>query len=70
MNDDRLKEMLKQAMPPIEAGEPPRDLWPQVLRRIDQPAAPVPWFDWALVAGLVGFAAFVPASIPLLFYYL
>lgn len=69
MNDDRLKEMLKQALPRVADGEPPRDLWPQVLRRMEQPAA-VPWFDWALVAGLVGFAAFVPASIPVLLYYL
>jgi hypothetical protein len=41
-----------------------------VLRRLDaQPAAP-PWFDWALLAGLVGFVAFFPASIPVFLYYL
>jgi hypothetical protein len=30
----------------------------------------VPWFDWALLAGLVGLAAFFPASIPVFLYYL
>jgi len=57
-------------MPPVEPTGPARDLWPAVQRRLDaQPAVP-PWFDWALLAGLVAFAAFVPASIPVLLYYL
>jgi len=68
---DRMKKLLQQALPPVEAdAEPSRDLWPAVLRRMDaKPAAP-PWFDWALLAGLVGLAAFFPASIPVFLYYL
>ena len=70
-DEDSMKQLLKQALPPVEGdAEPGRDLWPAVLRRLDAgPAAP-PWFDWALGAGLLGLAAFFPASIPVLLYYL
>ncbi len=69
-DEERMKQLLRQAMPPVDQTEPARDLWPAVLRRLGaQPAAP-PWFDWALLGGLVAFAAFVPASIPVLLYYL
>ena len=75
----RIKQLLQRAIPPIDAGaEPARDLWPVMLRHLD--AAPgtssrllphsLPWFDWALIAGLVLFAAFFPATIPVFLYYL
>lgn len=74
MNDDPVKELLKQALPRMEEDGPPRDLWPRVLRGIEEPAANQPaavaWFDWALLAGLVGFVFLVPASIPVFLYYL
>jgi hypothetical protein len=71
-NDElRIKKLLQQALPPVEDDpEPGRDLWPAVLRRLDARPTALPWFDWALVAGLVAFAAFFPASIPVFFYYL
>jgi hypothetical protein len=73
-DEDHIKQLLKQAVPPIEDdAEPERDLWPAMLRRLDGKPTPlhlVPWFDWALLAGLVGLAAFFPASIPVLLYYL
>ena len=47
VNDEgRLKNLLRQALPPVE-GEPGRDLWPAVLRRLDARPASLPWFDWA-----------------------
>ena len=75
-DEERMKKLLQQALPPVsgDAG-PERDLWPALLRRLDAnsavPASPVwVWFDGALVAGLVALAAFFPASIPVLLYYL
>ena len=67
----RMKRLLQGALPPI-AGEPElnRDLWPDVLRRLDARPAATPWFDWALLAGLVGLAAFFPTAIPVFLYYL
>ncbi|MGA2167045.1 MAG: hypothetical protein ABSG62_02465 [Terracidiphilus sp.] len=70
-DEDRLKKLLREALPPVEGEpEPGRDLWPAVLKRLDEKSAAPPWFDWALLAGLVGLVAFFPASIPVLLYYL
>jgi hypothetical protein len=50
-NDDRkLLDALKQSFPPANT-ELGTDLWPQVLRRLEDHPALVPWYDWAL-AGL------------------
>ena len=75
-DEDDLKRLLRQALPPVEGNaRPGRDLWPDLLRRLDaKPAAPAfsGWaiFDGALLAGLVGLAAFFPAAIPVFLYYL
>lgn len=73
-NDDRIKQLLKQALPPVElSAGPERDLWPAVLRRLDGDAVErhaVPWFDWALLGGLAVFAVSFPATIPVFLYYL
>jgi hypothetical protein len=71
LEEDRIKKLLQQAIPPIEAEpEPRRDLWPAVLKRLDAKQAAPSWFDWALLAGLVGLAAFFPTAIPVFLYYL
>lgn len=75
--ENRIEQLLKQALPPVPPqAEPPRDLWPEVLRRLDADPAAVSglvrtsWFDWALVAGLVVFALSFPATIPVFLYFL
>lgn len=69
--EDRIGRLLRQALPPIEAEpEPPSDLWPAVLKRLDEKQGAPPWFDWALLAGLVGLVAFFPSAIPVFLYYL
>ncbi|MGO9340597.1 MAG: hypothetical protein ACLPY1_24250 [Terracidiphilus sp.] len=66
-----MKKLLQQSLPPVGAEhEPGRDLWPTMLRRLDAKPAATPWFDWALLAGLVGIAALFPSAIPVLLYYL
>lgn len=68
---DRMKKLLQQSVPSVGAEpEPERDLWPAMLRRLDAKPAATPWFDWALLAGLVGTVAVFPAVIPVLLYYL
>lgn len=71
---ERMEALLRQAVPPVDGdAAPERDLWPEVLRRMDaEPAARHrwPWFDWALAAGIVGMAVASPASIPVILYYL
>ena len=71
----RMRLLLQSAMPPIgDDADPPRDLWPAMLRRMDEQSAvgagSVPWFDWALAGGLVAFAAVAPRTIPVILYYL
>jgi len=68
-NDDRLKKFIKQTLPPAEV-ELRRDLWPQMLRRLDERPASVPWFDWALLAGLILSLCLMPGVIPVLLYHL
>lgn len=68
---DTMKKLLQQALPPADGSdEPSHDLWPDVLRKLDEKSAPVPWFDWALIGGLIVLAVSSPASIPMLLYYL
>ena len=69
------RETLRGAIAPLREFENGtdlrRDLWPDMLRRLEQ-ARPVgvPWFDWALL-GVAGAAAiFFPALIPVLLYQL
>jgi len=65
----RIEQLLRQLLPPVGDAEPPHDLWPSVLRRLDRKQSP-PLFDWALLAGLIGLAAVFPSAIPVLLYYL
>ncbi|HEV2487711.1 MAG TPA: hypothetical protein VGT08_19480 [Terracidiphilus sp.] len=75
-NDDRIKHLLRQALPPVEAETgPSRNLWPAVLRRLDAQTVGKPrinwvWLDWALLAGVLAVTVAFPASIPMLLYYL
>jgi hypothetical protein len=80
-DQDPMKKLLQQALPPVKAdAEPSRDLWPAMLRRLDEDSATQrapaqtgfnwAWFDGALAAGLALLIASFPASIPLLLYYL
>ena len=69
-DQERIKRLLKDSLPPISDAEPQRDLWPQMLQRLDaRPSAP-PWFDLALAGGLAVFSVALPASIPVFLYYL
>ncbi len=71
-NDKEIEAFLKTAITSMKDYELRRDLWPQMLRKLDEgPAVPrVPWFDWAL-AGILGAALFLfPGAIPALLYQL
>jgi hypothetical protein len=48
-HDDRqIRNTLKQSLPLVNT-ELRRDLWPDVLRKLDVRPVAVPWYDWALV---------------------
>jgi len=73
--DKRMRQLLKEAVPPVGMNAlPERDLWPNVLLRLDERGARTDllrlpaWFDAALAAGLAALVVVFPASIPLLIY--
>jgi len=69
-NHEKLKSLLKQALPPLQSTELQRDLWPRLLRRLDAHPFRVPWFDWVLAALLAGSLLLFPGTIPALLYHL
>jgi hypothetical protein len=58
-HDERqIRDALKQSFPPVNA-ELGRDLWPDVLRRLDVRPVKVPWYDWVLAClSVIMFLAF------------
>jgi hypothetical protein len=58
-DDDReIRDALRQSFPPVNT-ELRRDLWPDVLCKLDARPVAVPWYDWALVGvSIVVFLAF------------
>ena len=69
-NNEKIREVLRRAIPPVADRELKRDLWPQMLRRLEERPVQVPWFDWALVALLAIWFFFSPEAIPILLYHL
>ena len=73
-DQDRIQQLLREALPPMQNTEPRGDLWPELMRRFSvQPRTAiksVPLLDWALAGGLLAFFAFAPMTIPVLLYYL
>jgi hypothetical protein len=68
-----MKELLKQVVAPVQDAELRRDLWPQVLRKLEEQPLHihnVPWFDWALASLAAATLLFFPGIIPALFYHL
>jgi len=69
----KVKALLKAAIAPMKDTELQRDLWPQMLRKLDEQPSPlnnIPWFDWALAAILGASLFFFPGTIPALLYHL
>jgi hypothetical protein len=69
LKEDRIRHLLKEALPPMRDIEPRHDLWPRMLARLSERAMP-PWFDWALAGGLAVVAIVFPSAIPVFLYYL
>jgi hypothetical protein len=76
MNNEEIndvKEILKQAVTPMQNTELRRDLWPQMLRKLEEQPLPIHnvlWFDWALASLAAAALLFFPGIIPALFYHL
>jgi hypothetical protein len=72
-NDEQLKQLIRQAIAPVKDAELHRDLWPQMLQRLQreqQQPVRVPWFDWVLAAVSCLILFLFPRVIPALLYHL
>jgi len=67
---EELKKLLKGTLEPTGDAELRQDLWPAMLRRLDERPVRVPWWDWVLLAGVVALFCFFPGTIPALLYHL
>jgi hypothetical protein len=68
MNDPKFQELIMRAIAPMANTELKHDLWPRMLRRLDERPARVVWLDLVLLALLVIWCAIFPAVIPGLLY--
>ncbi len=68
-DDDRLRDLLRTALPPVADRQPSRDLWPKVVGRLREPAGRV-WFDVGVAAATVAAALFFRDWLWLLAYHL
>ena len=66
-DEQQIQAMLKRAFPPSDT-ELRRDLWPDMLRRIDQHSRAVPWYDWLLIAAAAALVFALPRLLPVLLY--
>jgi len=69
-NEKELQALLQREFPPLQNAELERDLWPQMLRRLDARPLRVPWFDWVLAAAVAAALLLFPNAIPALLYQL
>ena len=51
MNEEKLNELLRSALPPESVQGPSRDLWPAILQRIESPTVWT-WLDACLLASI------------------
>ena len=71
-DEKELQALLVGEFPPFETAELQRDLWPEMLRRLEAQlqTVRVPWFDWALAAAVAAMLLLFPGAIPALLYQL
>jgi hypothetical protein len=70
LSQERILELLRQQIKPVEPHTLSHDLWPRMLRRLDEKGRPISLFDWALLATAVVLTMMWPQSIAGLFYQL
>ena len=68
-DEEQIRNLLKQSSHAVDL-ELRGDLWPRMLRRLEEKSPQVPWFDWALLAALVLCLCLMPGTIPVLLYHL
>jgi hypothetical protein len=66
---DRIAKLLRESIEPVPKPVLEQDLWPRMLRKLDERAARPSLIDWLLAALALGWAALFPGVIPTLLYH-
>jgi hypothetical protein len=69
-NDEKLREFLRSGVAPVADTDLKQDLWPQMLRKLDEQPLRASWLDWALIAVLPLWLFLFPEVILALLYHL
>ena len=67
---DFIREQLQSALPPLEDAELRTDLWPRLLRRMEEPRVSFGWFESVLVALIALAFVMFPQLLPAMLYHL
>lgn len=67
---EKLRELLKSAVGPIADTELKQDLWPRMLRKLDERTIRASWLDWILIGVLPVWFFLFPEVILVLLYHL
>lgn len=69
MTDEPLKDLLRSALPPADRPGPSRDLWPQVVSRIE--ASPAwSWLDTGVAVAVIIALLVFPKALLLIAFHL
>jgi len=68
LNDEQFGKFIKDAFPPVTGAELSGDLWPRMLRKLDDSRPRFSWFDWVLAGVAVLLCLIAPGAIPGLLY--
>lgn len=68
LNDEQFGKFIKDAFPQVTDTEPIQDLWPRMLRKLDDSRPRFSWFDWVLVSLMALLCLIAPGAIPGLLY--
>ncbi len=69
-NDNKLPYLLREAFRPPTNAAGERDLWPRMLRKLDQGNGQRSWLDWVLAALAGAWMVAFPQVVPSLLYHL
>ncbi|MGO9260970.1 MAG: hypothetical protein ACLQU1_32380 [Bryobacteraceae bacterium] len=73
-HDDReldfIRRQLRSGLPPVKDAELQVDLWPRMLRRLEEPPVTFGWFESILVGLVAVTLAIFPKLLPAILYHL
>lgn len=67
-DDEQFSKLIREAVGPVGERELSTDLWPRMLRKLDETRPRFSWFDWVLVGLLLLLCLIAPEAIPGLLY--